>query len=158
MQRSASPEHAKMVKFEIRPNEAANGKALLLCVLVLTFTISAIGIIFALQGAWLILPFAGIEIIVLLASALYVGLRRKNYEMLVISKNFVHITKRVRSRKTVRSFVKQWVRVELCSGRTRHEPSRLLVGASGHRVEIGRSLTTESKERLHRQLSDWLKS
>lgn len=106
----------------------------------------------------MILPFAGIEIIVLVAGALWVGLRRKNYEMLIISKNFVHITKRVRSRKTVRSFVKHWVRVELRSGRNRHEPSRLLVGASGHQMEIGGSLTAESKERLHRQLSDWLKS
>ncbi len=146
-----------MVRLEIRPNESGNRRALLICALVLTLIVAAIGIIFASQGAWLVLPFAGLEILILATGAICVGLRAKNYELIVISRNFVHVTKFKRPRVTVKSFAKQWIRVQLCSGRTGHEPSRLVVGLSGQLEEIGSCLTEYSRKRLYRQLKDWLK-
>ena len=147
-----------MVRLKIRPNESGNLRALLICVLVLILVIAAIGIILALQGAWLILPFAGLEILILATGAICVGLRAKNYESVIISRNFVHITKFKRPRFTVKSFAKHWIRVQLYSGRTRHEPSRLVVGLSGQLEEIGSCLTECSRKRLYRQLKDWLKN
>lgn len=147
-----------MVRLEIRPNESGNRRALLLCALVLILVVATIGIIFALQGAWLVLPFAGLEILILATGAICVGLRAENYESVLISRNFVHVTKFRRPRVTVKSFAKHWICVQLCSGRTRHEPSRLVVGLSGQQEEIGSCLTEYSRKRLYRQLKDWLKN
>ena len=147
-----------MVRLKIRPNESGNLRALLICVLVLILVIAAIGIMLALQGAWLVLPFAGLEILILATGAICVGLRAKNYESVIISRNFVHITKFKRPRFTVKSFAKHWICVQLCSGRTRHEPSRLVIGLSGQLEEVGSCLTEYSRKRLYRQLKDWLKN
>ncbi len=68
-----------------RPNQSASWNENLLLLLLLSIPMLAIAIGFALLGAWLILPFAGVELLAL-AAALYRACRRQQFrEVITVS-------------------------------------------------------------------------
>ena len=146
------------IGIEIRPNSASNRKALLVCVCFLSFSVALICIISALLGAWLVLPFAGLEIMVLAVGALLASSHATDVDSLVISRNFVHLTTRRRSNQSVTSFVRCWTRVRLIPGRTAHEPSRLVIDSQGRYRQIGEHLMESARRKLHRQLIDTIRN
>lgn len=147
---------AKLIRIDLHSNNRTNRRALIGCVLFLTTAVLAIGIIFALFGVWLVLPFAGLEILLLVTGALIVCSRAHDADSLVISKNYVHLKQKRGSIQSVNSFIRKWTRIQLMSGRTSHEPSRLLVVYRAHNLEIGEFLIESSRRHLYRQLTEWV--
>ena len=84
----------KLIRVDLHANDRTNRRALLNCVFFLAMVVLAIGIMFALFGAWLILPFAGLEILLLATGALIGCSRTDDADTLVISKNYVHLKQR----------------------------------------------------------------
>ena len=89
---AADRDYAKSnFRFVIQPNCSLSWKGALTCfrgIALVAFTIAAM---FALKGAWLILPFAGLEI-VLLGIALYVtACKSAEREVVLISGNVIRI-------------------------------------------------------------------
>ena len=144
----------QLIRVQLRPNSSQHKKALLLCVLFLSCAVIAIAIIFALFGAWLVLPFAGLEILLLAVGAVSVCSQTGDIDLLVISRNYVHLTQRRRSSESVTSFIRQWTKIVLAPGKTRHDPIRLLVINRAQKIEIGEFLIESSKVRLYHQLTD----
>ncbi len=141
-------------RIELRPNSRNNKKALVICVAFVSLVAIAIAIMFALFGAWLILPFAGLEILLLAISALIACSHTSDADLLVISQNYVHLTQRRRSGHSVASFFRQWTKIALTPGKTGHEPVRLLVINRAQEFEIGEFLLESSKIRLFHQLTE----
>ena len=127
--------------------------------------LTLVSVVLSVQGFWLILPFAGLEMIALYACIYFVAHAARRCEVVLIGDAMVTVEKGLaRGRCADRGgpqqrfdFARGWVRVEL-SEETRHwYPRRLWIGASGRRVEIGEFLVDGEKAKLaaelHRLLS-----
>jgi len=112
----------------------------------------------AARGLWPILPFMGLELTAL-GAALYVSVRRNGYREVVRMSGetvYVEIGMLGRGARTTVSMSRWWTRAVLEPGRHRNAPSRLRLCCAGQSVEIGRCLTEEEREQLHRRLQELL--
>jgi len=109
-----------------------------------------VGGFFAWRGYWPILPFAGLELMAL-AAALAVSLRRNRYrEVLCFEDERIRIAigelgKDVGEQRELR---RSATRVVLERGPHRNSRARLWLSCGGLRIEVGRCLTDEEKDRL----------
>ncbi len=107
-----------------------------------------IAIAFAMQGAWLILPFAGLEMLAL-GIALYVVARRAaSWQEIAIESDEIRVVDHSVKKVKKLSFQRAWVRVLLEEAAITGHPSRLLLGSHGQHVEIGHCLNEEEKRHL----------
>lgn len=139
----------------IQPNRALGWYQSMGFVAAVGVFLLVISTVFALQGFWLIYPFAGLEIAAL-AYATYlvmdVGYLR---EVVCIDDKQVLVQKgRQRRGNSQRGgpessicFPRGWARVELAE-KVSWYPRRLLISASGKRVELGAFLPEEEKAEL----------
>lgn len=110
-----------------------------------TFTIAGI---FAVQGFWPVLPFAGLEI-GLLVWALHLSMRAGvERETITITEDSVTI--RYFSDRTERSMVfpRHWARVTLHAPLATLHPSRLTLESHGRACEVGGFLTEDERRSL----------
>ena len=114
--------------------------------------------VFAAQGLWPILPFAGLELGAL-GTALWVSLRRNRYrEVLAFEGGRVRVGFGWEGQGAVAEidWPRAWTRVELLAGQTRRDPTELRLLNSGQVLRLGRCLTDEERERLGRRLKELL--
>lgn len=113
---------------------------------------------FAYSGYWLVLPFTGLELL-LLGTALYVvALRNTECEVLHLGPSdlcVAHQRGPLQIREPV-CFRRAWVRVRLLPGRWRGHPERLELGAHGRYCEIARGLREEERRQLATDLQRWV--
>ncbi|MGH8317222.1 MAG: DUF2244 domain-containing protein [Steroidobacteraceae bacterium] len=105
----------------------------------------AIAGLLALKGLWPILPFAGLEML-LLGWALHASLaRRYQSEIITMTESDVSVESRDRAhcRRTV--FPRHWAQVKLHRPASRLHPSRLTIESHGRRCELGTFLTEEER-------------
>ncbi len=107
---------------------------------------------FVLLGAWIVLPFALLEI-GLLAAGFWLYERASRYrETVKISSNNLEICQEsVRIQRTW-NFNPHWVNVTLRADPKNWYPSRLFIASHGEQVEIGACLTNQEREELSRVL------
>ena len=107
----------------------------------------------ALQGFWPVLPFAGLEMLVL-GIALKLSLdRRHQLQTILISENEVRIHCREKRRPDTQVvFPRYWARVKLLRSYAPSYPSRLFIECSGRACEVGQFLTEEERRGVARQL------
>ena len=112
-----------------------------------------IGIAFATMGFWVILPFAGLELLAL-GAGLYVSMRGNDYrEVVTVTVEFGRAGV---SERDIKDYARAWARVRLEPAQGRTGRSRLLLGSSGQFVELGRCLTDAERDRLRQRLQDVL--
>ncbi|MEM7083398.1 MAG: DUF2244 domain-containing protein [Pseudomonadota bacterium] len=107
----------------------------------------------ALAGFWLVLPFAGLELLAV-GYALSLSMRRGRYqevlrvfnEQLVVEKGVQTVEERV-------EFPRYWTTVKLVPSRVASYPSRLVVSCMGKSLEIGAFLTEPERVGLGKRLS-----
>jgi uncharacterized membrane protein len=139
-------------RFELAPNCSLTPRGARLFVGSLAAVTFAVAGLFALQGFWPVLPFAGLEI-GLLAWAVRASMRRGwERELIVVSEEQVVIERRVPSgsRRTV--FPRHWARVTLRGPLRAPHPSRLTIESHGRACEVGRFLTEDERRRLAARL------
>jgi len=107
-----------------------------------------IAVIFAMQGMWLILPFAGFEILALTTGLYLCKLHCREREVITIDRVKVFIESG-RSKPKVRwKFDRAWLNVELKKSAIHGYPSRLLFTSKGETIEVGKCLTNKERESL----------
>lgn len=104
-----------------------------------------IGIGFACFGAWLILPFAGLELLVLAAAFVVVGRHATDCERIEFSADRVRVEVRDLERTAVHDFDPVRSQVVLGEGRG---GTRVWLLARGARLEVGRHLDEASRAGL----------
>lgn len=108
---------------------------------------------FASMGAWLVLPFAGIELLILGVSLYVVACRSWEYEVVSIHGDTVEVQKgRYRPQQSYQ-IPRGWARVVLTRSADGWYPSRLTIRSHGREVEVGACLVEEERQRLARELS-----
>ena len=104
-----------------------------------------IGVLFALYGYWPVLPFAGLEVIVL-GIAFYRCLSRSQLrEVVTIGSEVVSVEKGRQQPQPRWECPRAWARVVLERAPIAWYPRRLTVAFQGRRVEIGQFLNEEER-------------
>jgi uncharacterized membrane protein len=111
------------------------------------FSFAVAGLL-ALKGMWPILPFWGLEMI-LLGWALHASLARRNQAQIITLTDAdvsVESLDRTHCRRTV--FQRHWAQVKLRRPASRLHPSRLTIESHGRQCELGTFLTEEERRGL----------
>jgi len=103
---------------------------------------------FALQGLWLILPFAGLEMIMLWGILYWSSLRATQCEVISIDADNVKVEVGRNKMRHLHSFQRAWTRVELYPPARPHWQSRLVMRSKGKELEIGACLNDEERKTL----------
>ena len=107
-----------------------------------------IAVAFALVfGAWPILPFAGIEMVVLYLAFRYIDRHAGDYERITIRGDSVAVEVREGSRVTRQELSRCWAQV-VCEG----EGARLALRSHGRELELGRHVRDGQRAEMARDL------
>ena len=123
-----------------------------LVVFVFIFVVSVgIALAFAVLGAWLVLPFAGLEMLVLYLAFRYVDRHAGDYERIAIGRDRVEVEWCEAGAYRRHEFNRCWAQV-VVSG----DGGRLALRSHGRELEIGRHLNGEQRLRIARELKQQL--
>lgn len=135
-------------EFLIRPNRSMTAKGMSLFVFMVGMGVFLVAIRFVLLGAWVILPFAVLEV-GLLAAGFWLYERASRYrETVQVSRNSFLITQESVNACHTWRFNPHWVQVTLKLDPDDWYPSKLLIKSHGEQVEIGACLTNQEREEL----------
>lgn len=126
-----------------------------ICFAVLSLTIA---LSFFSLGMWLILPFAGLEVLALGVAIGYIMHRSQGYEWIVVTDRDVSVLMSRFGKSRRYDFQRYWTQVRLESGSSRLQPGRLLIGSHGRFVEIGREFVQEDRENFAARLGEAVRS
>ena len=134
-----------------RPNKSLSATGMVKVVAVIASISLIIAIGFGLLGAWLVLPFAGLEVLALAYAFYYINCHASDYESITIDGDRLAVEKRSYKNTSQVVFNRYWARVSL-----RELPSgdqSLLLRSHGKEVEFGRHfLNNEQRLALAQQL------
>ena len=136
----------------LQPNQSFSWRANIYF-LATMFTVSfAIAIAFLLQGIWMIMPFAGLEML-LLAAALYYCVRKTHrQEVLRFSMDEVVIESGVNKIEQEHRFRRYFTRVQVEKPGGSRRTQRIAIAERSHNVAVGEFLTEDEKNTLIREL------
>lgn len=132
----------------LRPNQSISWRLSLIFIGFITITCLSIGVAFAFLGATLILPFAGLEVI-LVSICVYIVLR-KSYcqEVITMTQDKLKIQRAIGKSEKIWEYFRIWS--YLLVERPKHPwyPAHIFVTSKGERVPVGDFLTEDEKEDL----------
>jgi len=112
-----------------------------------------IATVFATQGAWLVLPFAGIEILALAIAFVVYARHTGDFERIVLGPDRLLVEVVDGRRKARFEANPAWVRVEM--GQSAY--ARIRISERGETVEVGRLLAFEERVEFARDLAQNLR-
>jgi len=116
----------------------------------LALVVIAIGVGFAVAGAWLVLPFAGVEVLLLLVAYLLYARRAADCERIVLESGRL-VVEVTQAQNTLR-FV-----VQARSARVCLEKERVVLHAASEQLELGRHLDAPARAHLAAELQKRLR-
>ena len=129
----------------IRPNQSLSRRGALKFYAAISFCCLGIGITFALHGFWPVLPFAGLEVIVL-GVAFYLCLSRSRMrEVVSVDAEVIRVEKGQGKPQKHWECPRAWARISLEPSPIAWYPQRLAIAFQGKQVEIGRFLNEEER-------------
>ena len=137
--------------FTVEPNRNLSWQQSKGLFLVLSGCVVLVSLYFASLGAWLVLPFTGLEIL-LIGGAIYAqSCCAHRRELIRIDRNVIEVGGS-RGRQASKKFPKAWSRVLQTRDPDNWYPSRLLLGSHGEFIEVGKNLIEDERESLADQL------
>ena len=132
------------LSIEIRPNCSLSARGAALFFFSACLGPLLIAAFLALRGFWPVLPFAGLEVL-LLGWALRVSLERRHHQQCVtVTEAEVSIESRRRGACEQVVFPRHWARVKLRRPAARLHPSRLVIESHGRQCELAAFLRKRS--------------
>lgn len=138
------------VRLLLCPNPPLSRRGRRLLIGLLAAFMGLYALLLASRGLWLVLPFAGLELAAMAAALHVTAHRARVSETVEIDARELRIRRGNPDRSDSVAFASGWARVRLLAGAARWHPPRLLVGAHGRWVEVGRFLTDEERRRAAR--------
>jgi uncharacterized membrane protein len=131
----------------IRRNNSLSSTGRLVAFALIFIVSIGIAAAFATFGAWLILPFAGLEMLVLFFAFRYMERHAADYELIEIDGDTVKVEWASAGSRHSRAFNRYWARVVV-----EEDGSRLALRSHGRELEIGRYMNDEQRLDLARAL------
>ena len=141
--------------FEIvaRPNSSLTAKGRVYAVVIIAAISFAVAIGFSLIGAWLVLPFAGIELLAIGYAFYYIHCHSQDYESIVIEGDQISVEKKSYKAVSKMVFNRYWVKVLLRL--TPNGDQMLSLRSHGKEIDFGRSyMTNDQRLELAKQLKE----
>jgi uncharacterized membrane protein len=110
----------------------------------------AISLAFAVHGAWLVVPFAGLECLGLYLAYRWLKRHESDYECITVDAERVIVDSSEGGTITRREFSRAWVQVVVNDGNDGH--ASICLRSHGRSVEIGKWLTDHARIEVARQL------
>ena len=107
-----------------------------------------IGIYFTLQGAWMILPFAGIEVVALTGVFFYWYKNNNKMEVLKFNREQLILEQGVTNPEQVQKFERFWLKAELPHHTDQWYITRVILHYRDDSIEIGKFLNADDKKLL----------
>ena len=145
--------HATGFKRVARRNNSLSSTGRLVAFALIFIVSIGIAAAFATFGAWLILPFAGIEMLVLFFAFRYIERHAADYELVEIDGDAVKVEWTSGRSRHGGEFNRHWAQVVVDGG-----GSRLALRSHGRELEIGRYMTDEQRLDLARALKRRLRA
>ncbi len=140
-------------KIVARPNSSLTSRGRFYVVSILACVSLAVALAFGFIGAWLVLPFAGLELLAVAYAFYYINCHANDYESITIVGDDLAVEKRHYKDTSQVVFNRYWARVML-----RDLPSgdqSLLLRSHGKEVEFGRHfMNNEERLALAQQLKE----
>ena len=153
-----SNEKDSLFRITLKPNKSLSWKSNLLFIIAISVTCGAIGIGFYLVGASLILPFAGLEILLVGACVYFVVNRTYKQEIITMTPERLKIEKGLSKPIRVWEYFRVWTYVVVEKPKHPWYPAHILVTSKGERVPIGDFLTEKEKLTLVENLKNIINS
>ena len=141
----------------LRPNRSLSRRGGWLMFGVISGFLAIIAVGFALLGAWMILPFAGLEVALVGGVTAWFARHHDDREWVVLEPTRVRIARRLGKREERFEFQRYWTRVRIERRHRRSQPSRLSIGSHGRFVEIGSQVEEQTRKALARELKGALR-
>lgn len=141
----------------IRPNRSLSVAGMVTLFAALSALALTIGIGFTLAGAWMVLPFAGLEVVVIGALCRWFYRHMDDCELIMIDPDRVRVTKRRGRESSREDFPRYWVRV-FYGDREGPGPARLWIGSHGRFVSIADDINEADRAQVARELKSLLRS
>jgi|GEM_PF-77808 len=145
-------------RFVVRPNCALSWRTTKLILVFFTACLAVLGAYFTALEAWLVLPFAGLELLVLvLVAGFYLSaLAGHTREVIAVEGPVLRILRSGRRLEEVAGLPADWTRVELRRDPRGWYPSSLLLRCHGKGLEVGSQLVEAEREELAVEIGDSL--
>ena len=138
--------------FTVRPNCALGWIWMKRLFLFLTACIAMVSAWFASQGAWLVLPFAGLEVAALAVGVYLNGRWSSTREVIEFRAADLRVYRGQRELNELIRLPRHWSRVVLLRDPRDWYPSRLVLECHGRRIEVGAALVEAEREALANDL------
>jgi len=136
-----------------RPNSSLTAKGRVYAVMIIAAISFAVAIGFSLIGAWLVLPFAGIELLAIGYAFYYIHCHSQDYESIVIEGDQISVEKKSYKAVSKMVFNRYWVKVLLRL--TPNGDQMLSLRSHGKEIDFGRSyMTNDQRLELAKQLKE----
>lgn len=144
-------------KITVRPNNSLSVVNTMKLVCALAAISISVGVGFALAGAWMVLPFAGLEIAAIAYAFYYITLRSGDFESITIENDRIVIEKHGYKESAEVVFQRYWAQVNIRE--QANGGNALFIGSHGKEVEFGRRfMNDEQRVVLARELKQKLKN
>lgn len=108
---------------------------------------------FAALGLWLVLPFAGLELLALAAAFVCYGRHAGDFERIELRDRLLTVTKADGLQRMETRFALPWVRIEMEGGRAAGAEAHVVVVSARQRVAVGEMLVASRRTGLAHELS-----
>lgn len=148
-------------KIIARPNNSLAPKDAVKLLIGLAVIILVVGFGFSHIGAWLVLPFAGLEILGFIYAFHYIRIHSGDFESITIEADRIVVEKRNYKEVTTTVFQRHWAQIDVrgeVGGKGVIGKSGLFIRSHGKEVEFGRNfINDEQRAELARELKQKLK-
>ena len=132
----------------LRPNNSLTWKLNLVLLLVVAGVSLSIALSFLIAGAWVILPFSLVELILLALCIHYVAKQCARQEVITISEYEVVVEMGIRKPTKKACFQRIWSKFFVRPGKRAQDPEKVVSRSHGDELELGEFLNKEDKADL----------
>ena len=136
----------------IRPNRSLTRRQLQLAFAAIAAVCLGIASAFAAIGLWPVLPFAGLEVLVVGAGFYLSAVGGRETEIVSVERDTVAVEKGGLKSRERHELNRAWLQVRLLPSRLRWYPSRLVLRSHGNDVELGGFLNEDERRQLAGEL------
>ncbi|MCU7958567.1 MAG: DUF2244 domain-containing protein [gamma proteobacterium symbiont of Bathyaustriella thionipta] len=145
-------------RYIVQPNRSLTPAGMLLFFLLVALAAISLAIRFVLLGAWMVLPFALLEVLGLGAAFLVYERSSRYREIIDFGKDHLRVERSKRARVEKWEFQPYWVRLVEWKDAASWYPGRLFLRSHGRELEIGACLTEEERRELAAGLARYIRN
>ena len=146
------PTHQGM-SFVLCPDRSLSWAGMRTVLVALLCCLGGISLYFTLNGAWLVLPFTGLEALVLTIAIYLNAQSATTRETITLTDKEISVARGRRTLGEAARFQRYWCQVALVRDPRGWYPSRLYLGSHGRCIEIGKMLVENERRQLASQLT-----